>query len=162
MKPQLARALSNVAAAKLEGYHWLMDITLETLLWYADLRGHQYSVQDYVGWDRIPDVYARQIAVTWIRKGRVMSRPLRAWLAVHFGGENPTLHEIVEAALRRHEPERQATLNDLLTLVEFIAEAHPLEATLAELVPKVHAAHTKAKQHEQRTELRRAPQLVLF
>jgi len=163
MKARLAHALSNVAATKIEEYHWLLDpITLDKLLWYADLRGHQWSVRDYAAWDSIPDVYARRIAVTWLRKGRVMTRPLRAWLTVHFDGENPTLHEILEAALRRHEPERQTTLHDLQTFVEFIAEACPLEAKLAELVPKVHAAHAKARQREQATEGDRNPQLVLF
>lgn len=139
-----------------------MDLTLETLLQYADLRGHQWSVQDYAGCEEIPDVYARRIAVTWLRRGRVMSRPLRTWLTVHFDGKAPTLYEIEEAALRRHEPYRQETLHDLLTFVEFVAEAHPLDAKLAELVPKVHAAHAEAKRRERHAGLRRTGQLILF
>lgn len=142
MRQLLERSFTNVVVAEIqERYYALMDFRLDRLLWYADQRGSPDSVDCFVRFERIPDIHARRIAVTWIRRGRILTSELRAWLAATFQGENPTLAEILDRAAKRMVGNRLQTLSDLKQFLGYVLDAYPLEDRLREVVAQVHARH---------------------
>lgn len=146
MQARLSLAFANTTVAEIEDrYHWLLDVRLNVLLWFSNLRGSDATVQDFELWEKIPDHEAEQIAVSWLRKGRVMTRSLRVWIERMFHGQNPTLAELLEAAMRRTSTNRVQTLTDLQTVLSYLADAYPFQTRLDEMVQKVHAAHAKVR-----------------
>lgn len=161
MKDRLSLAFANTTAAEIEDrYYWLLDVRLNVLLWFNNLRGSDATVQDFELWEKVPDHEAERIAVSWLRKGRVMTRSLRVWIERMFHGQNPTIAEILEAAIRRTSGNRVQTLTDLRTVLSYLADAYPFRTRLDEMVQKVHAAHAKVHARV-RTERRQGQLFVL-
>lgn len=116
----------DLVAEEIEERHYaFLDFRLSEFRKYNDLRGSPESVENFDGCERIPDVYAERIAVTWLRKGRFLSHDLVEWLNKTYQNEDPTLAAILDRARRRLSPHRVETLRDLEQFLEYVAAAYP-------------------------------------